>query len=384
MSKGKVLVGMSGGVDSSVAAAVLLEQGYEVVGATLKLKPEDNKSRIANPTGTTDAASLSSGADNAANIVSGTADDETNSSSAVEDAQKVAMQLGIKHYVFDFTDIFKKEVIDYFTNEYLAGRTPNPCIVCNRHLKFGAMLNKAMEMGIDHVATGHYARITYDTSSGRFLLKKSATSAKDQTYALYRLTQEQLSRAIFPLEGYSKEQVRNIAGKLSLPVATKPDSMEICFIEDDDYSRYVQENTNTSIKPGYFVDTKGNRLGMHRGIINYTVGQRKGLGISFGKPVYVVAVRHEDNSVVLGDESDVFSNSLTASYTNYISIPDLTDEMRVKAKIRYSAREADAVIKPLAENRVCVHFDEPQRAVTPGQSVVFYDGDTIVGGGVID
>lgn len=352
MSKRSVLVGMSGGVDSSVAAAVLLEQGYEVIGATLKLKPEDNKS--------------------------------TDNSSAVEDAEKVARQLGIKHYVFDFTDIFKKEVVDYFTNEYLSGRTPNPCIVCNRHLKFGAMLDKASEMGIDHVATGHYARIAYDNITGRYLLKKSATSAKDQTYVLYRLTQEQLSRAMFPLEEYTKDQVRDIAGKLHLSVATKPDSMEICFIEDNNYVRYVHNNTKTNIKPGYFVDTKGNRLGMHKGIINYTVGQRKGLGISFGKPAYVVEIRYEDNTVVLGDERDVFSNSLTASDTNYISIPALTGEMRVKAKIRYSAKEADAVIKPLSDNRVRVDFDEPQRAITPGQSVVFYDGDTVVGGGVID
>lgn len=373
MSKGRVLVGMSGGVDSSVAAAVLLEQGYEVVGATLKLKPEENETKAADPSDTDNASGILSDESSTANL-----------SSAVDDAQRVAMQLGIKHYVFDFTDKFKKEVIDYFTNEYLAGRTPNPCIVCNRHLKFGAMLNKALDMGIDYVATGHYARITYDSTTDRYLLKKSATSAKDQTYALYRLTQEQLSRAIFPLDEYTKDQVRDLAGKLHLPVAQKPDSMEICFIEDNDYSRYVQGNTNVKIKPGYFVDTKGNRLGIHKGIINYTVGQRKGLGISFGKPVYVVAVRPEDNTVVLGDETDIFSNSLTASNTNYISIPDLTCEMRVKAKIRYSAKEADAVIAPLADNRVRVNFDEPQRAITPGQSVVFYDGDTIVGGGVID
>lgn len=353
------MLGMSGGVDSSVAAAVLKEQGYEVVGVTMQIWPDIDEERKQTEGG---CCSLS----------------------AVDDARRVADRLGIKYYVLNFKDIFQEKVIDYFTAEYLKGRTPNPCIACNRFVKFEALLMKAVSMGMDYIATGHYARRTYDETSGRYLLKKSATAQKDQTYALYTMTQDQLSRTLFPIGDFEKGQVRAMAKDLGLPVATKPDSQEICFVEDNDYGRYISENTDARIEPGYFVDTEGNRLGMHKGIIHYTVGQRKGLGISFGKPKYVVAIRPQDNTVVLGDEDEVFSAGLTASDLNFISISELKDEMRVTAKIRYSAREASAIIRPLPGNRAEVKFDEPQRAVTPGQAVVFYDGDIVVGGGVID
>ena len=359
MPKKTVMLGMSGGVDSSVAAAVLKEQGYEVVGVTLQIWQDMDEDRKQTEGG---CCSLS----------------------AVSDARRVADKLGINYYVLNFKDIFHEKVIDYFNTEYLKGRTPNPCIACNRFVKFEAMLNKAVSMGMDYVATGHYARIGYNGNTGRYQLEKSVTAAKDQTYALYTLTQEQLARTLFPIGEYVKDKVRQIARELELPVANKPDSQEICFVEDNDYGRYINENTDTEVKPGWFIDREGKKLGMHKGIIHYTVGQRKGLGISFGKPMFVVALNPENNTVVLGDETEVFSSGLTASDINFISIPFLRDEMKVTAKIRYSAREASAMISPLQEGRVRVIFDEPQRAITPGQSVVFYDGSIVVGGGVIE
>lgn len=359
MSKGSVMLGMSGGVDSSAAAAILLDQGYDVVGVTMQIWPDMAEERQHTEGG---CCSLS----------------------AVDDARRVADRLGIPYYVLNFKELFQQKVIDYFNQEYQKGRTPNPCIACNRYVKFEAMLQKAVSMGMDYVATGHYARVSFDEASGRYQLKKSATAAKDQTYALYTMTQDQLSRTLFPIGDFTKDKVRELARDMGLSVASKPDSQEICFVEDNDYGRYITENTDMEIKPGNFVDHKGNKLGMHKGIIHYTVGQRKGLGIAFGKPMFVVAVRPEDNTVVLGDETEVFSHELTASDLNFISIDELKDEMRVIAKIRYSAKEAAAVIKPFTEGRVKVMFDEAQRAITPGQSVVFYDGDIIVGGGVID
>lgn len=358
MSKKKVMVGMSGGVDSSVAAAILLEQGHEVIGATMQIWPDT---------------------DEETKLVEG----GCCSLSAVDDARSVANKLGIPYYVLNFKDIFEKSVINYFKDEYLKGRTPNPCIACNRFVKFESMLNKALSMGIDYIATGHYAIITYDDNKKRYLLKKSVTQQKDQTYALYNVTQEQLKHILMPIGNFTKEQVRAKAKELGLYVASKPDSQEICFVNDNDYGKFIEENTDKEIKPGYFVDTKGNILGKHRGIIHYTVGQRKGLGIALGKPMYVVRIDAENNTVVLGDENEVYSKELTAYDLNFISIDKLEEPMRVKAKIRYSAKEADAVIYPLEDGKVRVVFDTPQRAVTPGQSVVFYDGDIVVGGGII-
>ena len=261
MSKGKVMLGMSGGVDSSVAAAVLLEQGYEVIGVTMQIWPDIEEGRKQTEGG---CCSLY----------------------AVDDARRVADRLGISYYVLNFRDVFQQKVIDYFTNEYLSGRTPNPCIACNRFVKFEALLAKAVSMGMDYIATGHYARITYDETGGRYLLKKSVTAEKDQTYVLYTMTQYQLGKTLFPIGEFNKDQVRALARELDLPVASKPDSQEICFVEDNDYGRFIAENTDAGIEPGSFVDMEGNMLGMHRGIIHYTVGQRKGLGLSFGKPMF--------------------------------------------------------------------------------------------------
>ena len=357
--KKKVMVGMSGGVDSSVAAAVLLEQGYEVYGVTMQIW-------------------------HANSVKDKEHDNSCCSLFAVEDARDVANKLNIPYYVLNFKDEFKTNVIDYFTSEYISGRTPNPCIACNRFVKFEALLNKAISMGMDYIATGHYARIVFDSQKGRYLLKKSATDTKDQTYALYTLTQFQLSHTLMPIGEFTKEQVRNKAQELGLNVASKPDSQEICFIDDDDYAGYICRNTDYKSKPGYFRDVKGNILGTHKGIIHYTIGQRKGLSIALGKPMFVVDIDTSTNTVVLGDAFEVFSSALEACEVNFISIDRLTSEMRVKAKIRYSAKEADAVISPMPNGCVKVVFDQPQRAITPGQSVVFYDGDIVVGGGIIN
>jgi len=358
LSKKKVMLGMSGGVDSSVAAALLLEQGYDVIGATMQIwpdKPENTKC----PEGT------------------------CCSDSAVYDARRVADKLNIPFYVLNFKDVFKENVIEYFNSEYFKGRTPNPCIACNRYIKFGKMLDKALSMDIDYIATGHYARIKHNSDTGRYILYKSHTEKKDQTYVLYNLTQYQLSKTLFPIGDYSKDKVREKAKELGLSVSSKPDSQEICFVEDDDYGRYVSENTDREVIPGDFINAYGKKLGTHKGIIYYTIGQRKGLGITFGKPMFVTAIDSVKNTVTLGEASDVFSDTLVASDLNFISIENLTDKMNIKAKIRYSANEADAVIKPLDNTTVEVKFNEPQRAITPGQSVVFYDGDSVVGGGVI-
>ncbi len=359
MTKKKVMIGMSGGVDSSVAAAILLEKGYEVIGVTMQIWPDMEEERLKTEGG---CCSLS----------------------AVDDARRVANKLGIPYYVMNFKEVFEKKVIDYFTEEYINGRTPNPCIACNRHVKFDALLNKAVSMGIDYIATGHYAKVEFDETSKRFLLKKSVTDRKDQTYALYNLTQEQLARTLMPIGDYEKDRVRELAKELGLTVATKPDSQEICFVEDNDYAGFIEKNTDYKVKPGNFVDTKGKILGRHNGIIHYTVGQRKGLGITFGKPMFVVGIDAKNDNVVLGEEGEVLSDSLTASDLNFISIEKLDGPMSVEVKIRYSARPAVATITPAGEGQVKVEFDIPQRAITPGQSVVFYDGDVVVGGGVIE
>jgi len=358
MRKKSVMIGMSGGVDSSVAAALLLEKGYDVIGVTMQIWPDMSEETKLKEGG---CCSLS----------------------AVDDARLVANTLGIPYYVLNFKDVFEKKVINYFVDEYLKGRTPNPCIACNRYVKFEALLNKAVSMGIDYVATGHYAIIEYDENRKRYLLKKSVTDTKDQTYALYNLTQEQLARVLMPIGEYSKDIVRKKAAELGLYVASKPDSQEICFVDDNDYGKFIEENTDKKIVPGYFVDTKGNILGEHKGIIHYTVGQRKGLGIALGKPMYVVGLDAENNTVILGEDTEVYGNELIAYDLNFISIDTLEEPMRVKAKIRYSAKAADALIIPIEDGKVKVVFDTPQRAITPGQSVVFYDGDIVVGGGII-
>ncbi len=355
----KVLLGMSGGVDSSVAAALLKEQGYEVIGVTMRVWEGEDFECV---------------------------DDKGCCSlSVVEDARRVANSLHIPHYVMDFKDIFKEKVVDYFKQEYLRGRTPNPCIACNRYIKFDALLNKALSMDIDYVATGHYGKVEYDILKDRYILKKAKDARKDQTYFLYNLTQRQLSRTLLPLGDYTKDEIRRMADDIGLEVvASKPDSQEICFIPDNDYVGFIERNIEKKIRPGHFVDLHGNILGEHKGIINYTIGQRKGLGISLGKPAYVVDIDPNTNTVVLGDNAHVFAKGLIASDLNFISIDRLESDMEVHAKIRYSTREASATISPIGGGRVKVIFKEPARAITPGQSVVFYHGDEVVGGGTID
>ncbi|MCI9362459.1 MAG: tRNA 2-thiouridine(34) synthase MnmA [Hungatella sp.] len=358
MQNKKVVVGMSGGVDSSVAAYLLKQQGYDVTGVTMEIwQQEDNQVQEENG----GCCGLS----------------------AVEDARQVAWNLGIPHYVMNFRQEFKNHVIDYFIDEYVHGRTPNPCIACNRFVKWESLLERSLEIGADFIATGHYAQIE-KLPDGRFSLKKSATEAKDQTYALYNLTQYQLAHTLMPIGQYGKDQIRQIAADIGIPVAHKPDSQEICFIPDHDYARFIKENSHSRLLEGNFVDTDGNVLGRHKGITHYTVGQRKGLNLSLGHPAFVVEIRPKSNEVVIGKAGDVFSDTLTCDHLNWMSIEGLKGKsMKVQAKIRYSHKGAPCVIEELGPDLVKVRFEEPQRAITPGQAVVFYQEGYVVGGGTI-
>ena len=338
----KIAIGLSGGVDSAAAAYLLLEKGYDVTGIILRLKPDS------------------------------LADAD------ISDAQRIADRLGIELRVLDRREYFKKNVIDPFVSEYLAARTPNPCVECNKTIKFGAMLDYALEIGCDGIATGHYAEIK--ETDGRFLLMKSQ-SPKDQSYFLYRLNQHQLSHTLFPLEGLEKNEIREIAEKAGLPVAEKGDSQEICFIPDDDYISYLASLGVTSPK-GDFVDINGNILGTHNGIINYTVGQRKGLG-AFGKPMFVTGISAENNTVTIGENGTQYSSGLVADRLNFIPFDNLNHTIRADVKIRFRAKPAPATLTPTDDGRISVVFDEPQRSITPGQSAVFYDGNTVIGGGRI-
>ncbi|MBP3380736.1 MAG: tRNA 2-thiouridine(34) synthase MnmA [Ruminococcus sp.] len=350
----RVMIGMSGGVDSSVAALLLREQGYDVTGVTLKMFAESD---------------ISGGG-------CGTMRD-------AEDAARVAERLGFPHEIFDFRSCFRENVMAYFAESYLRGRTPNPCIVCNRYVKFGEMLKIALEQGYDGIATGHYAICEYDESRGRYLLKRPADRSKEQTYVLYSLTQEQLSHVIFPLGGLEKSRVRKIAEKYGLVNADKPDSQDICFVPDGKYTDFIARFSGKTSPEGNFTDISGKILGRHKGIMNYTVGQRKGLVIALGKPAYVVRKDTASDTVVLGDEKDLYTSSLIAEDVNLISVAEITEPMAVTAKTRYSQREQKAVVYGIGGGRYRVDFDEPQRAVTSGQAVVFYDGDIVVGGGTI-
>ncbi len=356
--KKKVVVAMSGGVDSSLTAALLKEQGYEVIGVTMQIWPSDDPEKEEDNGG---CCSLS----------------------AVNDARRVADTLDIPFYVMNFRELFEQKVIDLFVQEYLAGYTPNPCIACNRFIKFDAFLKKAVALGAEYIATGHYARIFFEQKFGRFVIKRAEDNRKDQTYALYNMTQEQLSRTLMPLGDYTKDEVRKMAASYNLKVANKPESQEICFVTDNDYHRFLREKAANQIEPGPFLDTAGKVLGQHSGLAFYTVGQRKGLGIAFGEPMYVVGLDPERNAVILGRDNEVFGSELIADDNNLVLYEKLDRELPVKAKIRYSAKPADATIYPLEDGKIRVTFMEPQRAITPGQAVVYYEGDYVVGGGRI-
>ncbi len=339
----KVLVGMSGGVDSSVAAKILMDAGYTVGGITLDLCET-------------------------------TAD-------CTDDAKSVCNRMGIEHYSLDLKNAFKKYVISDFITEYKLGNTPNPCIVCNKHIKFGEMLDKATELGFDKIATGHYARI--EKKDGRYLLLKAKDLSKDQSYVLYNLTQEKLSKVLFPLGDYTKPEIRSIAEKAGFVNADRPDSQDICFVPDGDYATFIEKTDGFKSQEGDYVDINGDLLGKHKGVINYTIGQRKGLGIALGKPQFVISKDAKLNKVVLGDEEHLFKKTVLINNVNFIPFDELEGEMKVRAKLRYRHEPAEAVIRNRDNGVVEIEFSEPQRAPSSGQAAVLYDGDIVVGGGTI-
>lgn len=359
MGAPKVVVGMSGGVDSSVAAWLLKEEGYDVVGVTMQIW-QDEEETVQQENG--GCCGLS----------------------AVEDARRVAETIGIPHYVMNFKQEFKEHVMDYFLHEYERGRTPNPCIACNRYVKWESLLQRSLSIGADYIATGHYARIA-KLPSGRYAIRNSVTAMKDQTYALYNLTQEQLAHTLMPVGAYEKPQIRKIAEDLLLPVAHKPDSQDICFVPDNDYGAFLEENGAAGTSPGNFVDTSGQVLGQHRGIVHYTIGQRKGLNLSMGHPVFVCAIRPETNEVVIGENEDIFKHEVRANQLNFMSLPPLEigEKKRLWGKIRYNHKGAACEVERVGEDELLCVFDEEQRAITPGQALVLYDGDYVAGGGSI-
>ncbi|HHY98865.1 MAG TPA: tRNA 2-thiouridine(34) synthase MnmA [Firmicutes bacterium] len=374
-SKKKVVVAMSGGVDSSLAAALLVRQGYDVIGVTMRLWAE-------------------AGAEQE-NI-----ERSCCSLAAVEDARRVAARLGIPFYVLNFEEEFEKRVVRYFASEYERGRTPNPCIRCNKEIKFGLLSMRARELGADYIATGHYARIRYDENRGRYLLKRAEDRRKDQTYVLYGLSQEQLASTLMPLGDFTKDRTRRLAAELGFDwVARKSESQEICFIPDDDYRRFLETYSPGVARPGRIVDSSGKVLGIHRGIGFYTIGQRKGLGITASEPLYVIDIDAATNTLIVGTVREAFSEGLIATQVNWIAISELNAPLRAEVKIRYTAEPVWAIVSPYADlpadsgnrdseghhtHRIKVTFEEPQRSVTAGQSAVLYSGDVVLGGGIIE
>lgn len=357
MEKKKVVVGMSGGVDSSVAAWLLKEQGYDVIGVTMQIW-QDEEETVQEENG--GCCGLS----------------------AVDDARRVAAKLEIPYYVMNFKEQFRHSVIDYFVDEYTNGRTPNPCIACNRYVKWESLLKRSLDIGADCIATGHYARVE-QLANGRWSLRTSATARKDQTYALYNLTQDQLTRTLMPVGAYTKEEIRQMALDLQLPVASKPDSQDICFVPDGDYASFIEKTACRRFPEGNFVLSDGTVVGRHKGIIHYTVGQRKGMGLSLGHPVFVLEIRPDTNEVVVGTGEESMSRYVLADHLNFMSVPDLTEPVRLFAKIRYNHRGAWCQVEKTGDDQILCTFDEPVRAITPGQAVVLYDGEYVFGGGTI-
>ena len=350
MKSKRALVAMSGGVDSSVAAYLTLQDGFQCIGGTMRLFDKES------------ACDLSVDA---------------------RDAKEVADRLGFPFFMFDFREEFRQQVMDDFVRCYESGLTPNPCIVCNRRLKFDRLLRQAQELGCDYIVTGHYAKIRQDQNTGRFLLTKAVDKAKDQSYFLYSLTQEQLGHTRFPLGGLTKEQARAIALEQGLINARKRDSQDICFIPDGDYYRFLCSYADRNYAAGDFWDQHGNVIGTHKGAAAYTIGQRKGLGLAMGAPVYVTGKDMQRNTVTVGPNEALFHRSLLADSCNWIAFPELTEPIRVKAKARSRMIEQPATVYPGENGQIRVEFDEPQRAITPGQAVVLYDGDTVIGGATI-
>lgn len=347
---------MSGGVDSSTAAWLLKKEGYEVIGATMCIgSPDRGEGEVYRCCGFSD----------------------------IEDARRVALQLDIPFYVFQFREEFEREVIDYFCYEYQEGRTPNPCILCNEKLKFGSFLKKAMELGAEYVATGHYARLDLDEESGWYLLKKGVDRKKDQSYVLFSLKQNQLRHTLFPLGTFQKEDVRKKAFEAGLRVHDKPESQEVCFVPDASYHYYLSERLNETIVPGPILDRKGNVLGRHKGIAFYTIGQRRGLRLAKGKPLYVIGIDREKHALIVGEENEVYGDTFTVRSLNWIRPQEGSLPIPCRVKIRYNHPGAEAVLYPKEGDSIEVRFKIPQKAITPGQAAVFYDGDVVLGGGWI-
>ncbi len=357
IKKGRIVAAMSGGVDSSLAAALLKKAGYEAIGVTFRMWPKEE-------CGSSAARSCCS-------------------LEAVTRARLVTESLGMPYYVVDYSGEFKKEVIDYFCGEYLKGRTPNPCVICNAKIKFGLLLDKAKSLGASSVATGHYANTCYDKKSGRYLLKEGRDKSKDQSYFLFALSQEQLKNAIFPLGNMTKDKVRAMAKKLKLKTFDTVSSQDICFVRDMDYAEYIKKKTGVDMKPGDIIDSNGKVVGHHKGIPFYTIGQRRGLGIAHKEPLYVTAIDAKNNRVVVGPREEVMKKSLFAERMNWIAIDRLDKPIRALARIRYNHKKAKATITKTGKDSVRVDFDVAQAAPTPGQAVVFYKGDVVLGGGWI-
>ncbi|MBQ3426842.1 MAG: tRNA 2-thiouridine(34) synthase MnmA [Clostridia bacterium] len=350
----RAVIAMSGGVDSSVAAYLMKERGYDILGVTLRLFANEDV---------------------------GIREKSCCSLSDVEDAKSVARRIGIEHYTFNFSDDFREKVIDRFIDAYEHCRTPNPCIDCNRFIKFRRLLERAFELECDHVVTGHYARV--EKAGDRYILKKGLDVSKDQSYVLWAMTQEQLQHTLLPLGELSKDQVRSIAAEQGFINAKKRDSQDICFVPDGDYAAFIERYTGKDYPNGNFVDLEGNVLGEHKGLIRYTCGQRKGLGLALPKPMYVCGIDSAENQVILGDNADLYSDRLDAEDINLIAADKLDNPIRVEAKVRYSQSAQPATVWQTGEDRLHVEFDEPQRAITGGQAVVLYDGDVVIGGGTI-